>query len=215
MDRGKEEGQESPGLPLLLVVEGAADVGFLKALSALLHRQDPQLPDLAQLEVQRRLLFLPVGGSNVKDMAPRIASLNKRMLVLLDREVEPETSERHKVIAWLNRREGCVALLTRKRTLENYLHPAAIMEACGIDLVFNDDTDVAGLLARQLLARSGRQAWAGLSCRTQKRLRQEAKKVLNGKAVECMTPGLLAQQDPENEVIGWLHAIAHLLHLNS
>ena len=38
-----------PGLPLLVVVEGENDICFLKGMSGMLHRADPDLPDLSQL----------------------------------------------------------------------------------------------------------------------------------------------------------------------
>jgi hypothetical protein len=200
-----------PGLPLLVVVEGTNDIAFLKTISAMLHRHDAQLPDLAELEAQRRLLFLPVGGSNVKDMAPRVAGLNKLMFVLLDKECEPETTERRAVVDSLNQRPGCVALLTSKRALENFLHPVPIMDACGIELHFDDDADVPGLLAQQLLAAAGGPRWNELACKGQKRLRERAKKLLNVKAVERMTPELLAERDPQEEVIGWLRTIQRMI----
>lgn len=46
-----------PGLPLLIVIEGENDIHFLKAISAMLHRQDAALPDLHQLTSTRRAIF--------------------------------------------------------------------------------------------------------------------------------------------------------------
>ena len=86
----------------------------------------------------------------------RLGGLHKRDFYLFDREQEPETTARQKVIEIINTQPGCAGVLTRKRALENYLHPLAIREACGIDLIFDNGTDVASLLARQILARSGR-----------------------------------------------------------
>jgi len=200
-----------PGLPLLLVVEGVNDIQFLKVLSGILHREHMELPDLSQLESEKLLLFLPIGGSNLKDWAGRIASLHKREFHLYDREQEPETSERQKVVQCIQRRPGCVAVLTGKRALENYLHPLSILSGCGIELRFDDDSDVPNLLARALLARSGGPAWQELPVKAQRRRREKAKKLLNTKAVEQMTPGLLHQQDRDGEVVNWLRKIDALL----
>jgi hypothetical protein len=199
------------GLPLLIVVEGENDVRFLTAISAMLHRHDPNLPDLACLVTERRAIFLPTGGSNLDEWASRVASLHKRTFFLFDREQEPETTERRKVVDAVNHRPGCFAVLTQKRALENYLHPFAIMEACGIDLTFDDDTDVANLLALKMMERSGESSWHEQPYKRQKRLHDKAKKLLNVKAVQAMTLALLAERDPEGEVIGWMQAIRRML----
>jgi hypothetical protein len=199
------------GLPLLLVVEGVNDIQFLKVLSGLLHREHDELPDLAQLESQKWLLFLPVGGSNLKDWSTRIATFHKREFHLYDREQEPETNQRRKVVQSIQQRPGCMAVLTRKRALENYLHPLSILSSCQIDLPFDDHSDVPNLLARALLAKSGGPSWHDLPFRGQHRLREKAKKLLNGKAVEHKTPELLRERDREGEVVSWLRKIDGLL----
>ena len=108
---------------------------------------------------------------------------------------------------FINTRPGCFATLTSKRTVENYLHPQAIKEACGIDLAFGDDDDVSGQLALKLMERAGESSWRQLHYKRQRRLHERAKKILNVNAVKRMTPALLAEQDRDGEVIGWLRAI--------
>src|SRR5262249_16096293 len=128
-----------------------------------------------------------------------------------DREEEPQTSERRKIVQMVNKRPGCKAVLTRKRALENYLHPAAIKEACGIELTFDDDSDVPNVLAKALLAKHDGPAWEELTQRSQRRLREKAKKLLNGKAVAAMTIELLRKTDPDGEVQRWMRDIQQLL----
>jgi hypothetical protein len=200
-----------PELPVLPVVEGVNDIGFLKAISTLLCRANERLANLVQMEAEHQVIFLPTGGSNLKDWMPRIASLGKREFHLYDREQEPETSERRQVVASVNQRPGCVAVLTRKRAVENYLHPLAISAACGIELQFDDNSDVANLLGRAMLAKNGGLAWQELPYKGQRRLREKAKKLLNGKAVAEMTIEMLQQQDWEDEVVGWLQGIQLLV----
>jgi hypothetical protein len=48
------------------------------------------------------------------------------------------------------------------------------------------------------------------SCKGQRRLREKAKKMLHLTGVIHMTPELLAEQDPQEEVIGWLQTIRQL-----
>jgi hypothetical protein len=200
-----------PELPLLIVVEGVNDIRFLKAISTLLCRANERLANLVQMEIDRQVIFLPTGGSNLKDWVQRIASLHKREFHLYDREKEPETSERRQVVASVNQRPGCVAVLTRKRAVENYLHPLAISAACEIELEFDDDSDVANLLARAMLSKNGGPSWPELPYKGQRRLREKAKKLLNSKVVEYMTVELLRQQDREDEVAGWLQRIQLLV----
>ena len=153
----------------------------------------------------------PRAAATSTEWVSRLTCLHKREFYLFDREQEPETSARRQVIEFINTRPGCFATLTTKRTVENYLHPLAIREACGIDLVFDDDTDVAGLLALKLMARSGETSWRQLPYKRQRRLHERAKKILNVNAVQRMTPALLAQQDPDGEVAGWLHMIRQMI----
>ena len=200
-----------PGLPLLIVIEGENDIHFLKAISAILHRENAELPDLAHLIKQHRAIFLPTGGSNLNEWVVRISSLQKLAFYLFDREQEPETTARRQIVEKVNRRSGCHAVLTRKRALENYLHPLTILQACGIDLSFDDDSNVASLLALKMMARSGESSWHDLSCKRQKRIHEKAKKALNVNAVERMTRSLLAERDPVNEVIDWLKTIRQMI----
>jgi len=201
----------TPGLPLLVVLEGVNDISFLKTISTMLHQHDAAVPDLTDLEAHKKVLFLPVGGSNLTDWAQRVAGLNKRELHVYDREAEPETSERRKVVDAINQRPGCRAVLTTKRALENFLHPKAVCAACGETVVFDDNTDVPTHLAKIMLARSNGPSWPLYSCKGQRRLRERAKKILNHRAVGLMTPQLLKEQDPQDEVMGWLRTIDCLL----
>jgi len=199
------------GLPLLVVVEGENDICFLKGMSQVLRRSDSCLPNLRQLEALRRIVFMPSCGSNLATWAARLAILGMREFYLFDREQEPETAQRQRVAHSINGRPGCFATLTTKRTVENYLHPQAIREACGIDLTFDDDTDVSGALALKLMAQRGESSWRQLPYKRQRRLHEKAKKILNMKAVQRMTPALLAEQDPGGELVRWLRTIGEMV----
>ena len=77
---------------LLVVVEGLHDVVFLRALTRILHGADASIPDLAALEAEGELVFLPFGGGDVLAWADRLASLRVPELHLYDREA-PKTVE--------------------------------------------------------------------------------------------------------------------------
>lgn len=201
----------SAGPRLLVVVEGPHDIEFLRRLSAILHVHDPGTPDLARLERQGRLVFVTFGGGDIWLWTTRLAGLGLPEFHLYDREGPPETEIRQKAADVVNLRPNGCAVLTGKRSLENYVHPAAIRDVCGIELNFSDDDPVADLLARQLYQRDEPLVpWAELPRRAKTRRRNRVKKWLHTKALDRMTPERLAERDPDSEIRSWLETIARL-----
>jgi hypothetical protein len=75
-------------------------------------------------------------------------------------------------------------LLTEKRSLENYFHPAAIFEASGIAVDFGDEDDGAELVAGQMFLTQGKNlVWKEMPSRSRRRRRHRAKRWLNTLAV--------------------------------
>ena len=196
---------------LVIVTEGIHDIAFLKSISTLLQSSDAQLPDLLRLEKAGRLTFIPTGGGSLCDWVYRLAGLGHREFHLYDREVPPVTEERLRLVAAINRRPGCVARLTGKRSLENYLDRQAILQASGADIEVDDSSDIPGLVAQQVGQLSAGAAWQDLSRRSRNRLRNRVKRRLNTLGVEGMTLERLALRDPLGEVAGWLRTVACLL----
>ncbi|MGO8750972.1 MAG: ATP-dependent endonuclease [Thermoguttaceae bacterium] len=195
---------------VLVVVEGKNDIEFLRRASAILHLDDPRLPDLAAWERQGRILFVPFGGELVP-WALYLARLDLPTFGLFDREMPPATEGRRQWTEVVNLRPACVARLTLKRTLENYLDPSAIREALGIEVRFSDDDNVADMAARAIYARQGKPGpWESLPPRSRKRRRDRVKTLLNTAAVERMTLARLAERDPGGEIRSWLATIARL-----
>jgi hypothetical protein len=199
-------------LKLLVVVEGVHDIEFLRRISGMLHAHEPRLPDLRALEHRGALVFVPFGGSDLKLWVHRLSPLNKPEIHIYDREEPPETEVREQLAGAVNQRPGCLAVVTAKRTLENYLHPAAIREAGGVDLEFGDDDPVADLIAQRVSARERPdEIWQELPRRTKTRRRNRVKHWLNRSAAERMTPERLAEQDPQGEVRSWLESMLRLM----
>ena len=197
------------GPRILLVVEGPNDIQFLRRISTILHAEEPQLPNLDTIEQQGRLIFVPYGGDPLL-WTHRLAGLNLPEFHLLDRETPPETDTRRRAAEIVNLRPRCRAAVTAKRNLECYLHPAAILEASGIEVEFSDHDSVAELIAGRR-RNSGRQVpWDDLPQRTRRRQCARVKKWLNTRAVERMTPARLAKRDPDGEIRSWLATIARL-----
>jgi hypothetical protein len=196
--------------PVLVVVEGPNDIEFLRRISSILHHDDPASPDLADMERRHALVFVPTGGNDLST-AFRFAGLGLAEFHLLDRDIPPATQIRQQVAMMVNSRPRCCAVVTSKRSLENFLHPAAVLEASGFSVEITDDANVPELVARQVNDRheSGI-AWDDLSARTRKKLCYKAKRWLNSRAVDQMTAARLAERDGSGEVRSWLTAIASL-----
>ena len=72
-----------------------------------------------------------------------------------------------------------MAHVTSKRASENYLHPAAVLEATGMVVEFDDVSNVPDLLASKVVTLTSATAWTELSRRSRTRLRNRLKRVLN------------------------------------
>ncbi|MCE9555417.1 MAG: ATP-dependent endonuclease [Planctomycetes bacterium] len=183
----------------------------MRRISRIAHADDDDLPDLGQLEAAGRLVFLPVGGSALTIWSHRLAPLNIGEFHLCDRDQSPLTEEHQAAEAEVNRRPGCIAALTGKRHLENYLHPGAIFAARGLRVQFGPDDDLAELVARRSYDLvGGSHLWEDIPSRKRRQMKHRAKRWLNTDAVDAMTPDLLAQQDPDGDVRSWLEAIGWL-----
>ena len=201
---------------VLVVLEGVNDIEFLRRISAMLHDHDPRLPDLARWERQGKLVFLPFGGGSVQGWLHRLAPLHLPEFHLFDHELPPETELRHAAAAIVNQRDRCQAVVTRKRSLENYLHDDAVRESAGIDISIGDFDSVAELAARaQYEQGQDEMPWELLPRRAKARMLQRAKRWLNLHAVKRMTPDRLAQRDPDGELISWLESIRQLSELSA
>lgn len=192
--------QINDAVRLLLVVEGTDDIEFLRRISLMLHSGDNHLPNLAEMERHGELIFVPFGGGHVRSWAERLAPLTRPEFHLYDHELPPETELRQQAAEAINQRSRYQAVLTQKRCLENYLHPNAIFAAGGIHIRFDDFDCVAELTARELYRqRPGEIAWQLQARRSQSRMANRAKRWLHTKAVEQMTPTMLAEQDRDGE----------------
>jgi len=197
--------------PIIVVLEGKHDAEFLRRISAVLHAADAKVPDLRAMERDGRIVFLPCGGVDLENWPWRLAPLACREFHLLDRDGPEEAHARREAAALVNLRPGCRAAVTRKRAVENYLHPRAVFEVRGIEIQFSDEDDVADVVASACYAQQGpAMSWELLPLRARKRYRNHVKRWLNTRAVDRMTANRLAERDPDGEVRGWLATIAEL-----
>lgn len=192
----------------LVVLEGQHDCEFLRRIAAMLHRAGELPTDLATLEAQGTVILLPIGGGNLANWSRRLAPLGLLEFHLYDRELPPETHVRQAWIRQINERVGCRAVLTNKRSLENYLHASAIEQALGVQLAFDDNTPMTEALARSCHDAKPRQLpWERLPRASQKKFLHRAKRRLNTQVASRMTPRLLAERDPAGDLRSWLATI--------
>ncbi len=200
---------------LFIAVEGPHDISFLSEMSKVLNNSDPNLPNLPMLELDGKLIFVPMGGSCLAMWADRLSEIGRPEIHICDRDNEPPTQPKYEGhIEEINARDGCVAFCTEKREMENYIHPDAIKEAyekngMTIELPdsFNDFDDVPKIVAQAVHNSSCGNEWEELDAKKQKDKSSRAKKVINGAAAKNMTVERLNEVDPNGEVIRWMNEI--------
>lgn len=164
---------------VFVVVEGTNDIKFLKPNSTILHTADSTRSHLARWEQRGELIFVPTGGA-LLSWWDRLAPLETPEFYLHDCELSPETELCRKVIERVNRRPGCRAVLTKKRSVENYLHPQALLAAGGPAIDIGDFDAVPELVARlRFVVSEPDTTWECLSRRARKRCCYHVKRWLN------------------------------------
>jgi len=195
-----------------VAVEGSNDINFLCGISSVLHADDAEIVDLAQLERDGTLVFIPLGGGNLKIWANRLSGLNRPEFHLYDRDEGEQTKQHQVAAAEVNKRTNCKAVLTSKREIENYLHPDAIAESLGVKVAFNDNDDVPTKVAEALHKLNGGTGdWATLKSEKQKSKSDRAKQRLNTEAVSKMSPARIAAVDPSGELRSWLLVVGTMV----
>ncbi|MFO8007313.1 MAG: AAA family ATPase, partial [Candidatus Brocadiia bacterium] len=197
---------------LFVALEGIADIDFLKGMSGVLRREDPSVPDLGQMKEKGEIVFIPLGGSNLKVWANRLAHLNRPEFHLYDRDTGQQRRQQEAAASEVNSSSTLAeAHLTGKREAENYIHPDAIQAALGITVAFDDDDDVPALCAKAVHEESDSpRQWKDLDEERRRKKISRVKRRLNAEAVEAMTPELLDRIDPARDVRSWLRRIAEL-----
>jgi putative ATP-dependent endonuclease of OLD family len=200
-------------------VEGPHDISFLTGMARILRAAGEDVPDLEQLEVDGELIFIPLGGSNLAVWSSRLKALNRPELHICDRDNPPPANPKyHDHMVAVNGRAGCLAVVTSKRELENYLHHEAINEfyaANGVPVAFgapfDDFDDVPQRVAEAVHLASGGDAWATLAQEKRSKKIRGAKSSMNNGMVAQMTADRLNQTDPNDEVRTWFREVARML----
>ena len=199
---------------IFIAVEGINDINFLSGVSSILHASDSTIPDLSSLEKAGQVVFIPLGGGNLKWWTNRLQELRRAEFHLYDRDTPPLTGQHQTAADKVNEAGGgrCKAILTGRREIENYIHPTAIKQELGIEVEFQDTCDVPRIVAEALhLKNGGETPWSELAPEKQKEKEGRAKKKLCGPCAQRMTPALIDEQDSSGDIRSWLLDIAQLM----
>ncbi|WP_433578569.1 ATP-binding protein [Nocardia brasiliensis] len=195
-------------------IEGKHDEIFLKHASEILSESDSQIRPLADLVDDGKLIFVPLGGSNVELWVSRLKHLNRPEYHIFDRDFPPSQKPHYDYPATqINARDKCTAVHTGKRELENYLHPDAIAAAnSNVTISSIDDFDDVPQIAAEMIhaASNSPTAWASLSDECRRKKESRAKTWLNNEAASKMTVEMFAFSDPNGDVSRWLRDITSL-----
>lgn len=197
-------------------VEGRNDITFLRIISKMLHEAGEDVPDLGAAEDAGHLVFVPLGGSNLDLWVSRLKGFGRPEFYLMDRDDPPPADPHYKRFAdEVTQREHCTAWHTQKRELENYIHSKLInVEYDNYEGTGADFDDVPVLLAKAVHKASATESsWDDvvLDPRKMSGKVSKAKKRLCSEFALKMTPDLLAEVDPDNELRGWLGKIGEAL----
>ncbi len=195
---------------VLIVVEGTTDITLLQNITSALTTEDELVPNLAELALRGEVLFLPFGGGNVAAWYDRLGPLQLPEVHLYDGERPPETEVRQRAASCVNQRPHCRAFVTSRRSLENYLHPAAILAAGGPAVSIGTADDVGFVVAKAQHQANHDSNWYDLRYRQRGTLVHKTKRWLATTAARQMNCELLAGADPSGEVRSWLAAISEL-----
>ncbi len=194
-------------IEVLGFVEGPNDISCITHLSSLLHQHDGDIPDLTS---DARVTLVPVGGSSLHQWVTKryLKGFGRPEIHIYDRGTEDPPRYQGKVEE-INAQDGCYAVLTGKRELENYLHPDAIQEVFGVEVTFEENDSVPEIVARTVHENSDSPtSWDELPGNTRENKISERKRRLNDEVAGKMTIEQLRASDPNEDIANWLREIA-------
>lgn len=186
-------------IKLILCLEGPTDVVAFNAFSRCLREK---YPDVVDLENDKRILVVPLGGSSLKHWVEMqyLKKLGCPEVHIYDNDVATYQRSIDSINA---RGDKSWGTLTAKDEIENYLHADAIKSVYQID-VDTDGKDVPGQVANAYYE-------AHKDKRDGKWRANTAKTYLSKVFTDAMTCDMLEERDPDGEVKGWFDKIATIL----
>jgi predicted ATP-dependent endonuclease of OLD family len=197
---------------LAIFVEGPHDICFLSQVSRIYSAHNPNLIDISN---NQNIAFIPTGGGNLKHWVEKryLQSAGMIEVHIYDRDSEKNPKYAKQVADVNGRGTRDIAFLTKRREMENYIHPACIQEEYRPDydviVEVTDWCDVPAQVAAIVYnASAGPKPWEELETEKREAKISRAKQRLNTGAVVRMTIAQLLEVDRDGEILGWLSAIA-------
>ena len=197
---------------VFVCVEGPNDVAFFKNMARVLWKAGEEVgfdPDNTP-----EVVFLPLGGSTLRDWVNShyLKPLGRPEVHIYDRDDGSPPKYQQQVDEVNQRQDGSKAFLTKKREIENYLHPEAIQEVLGVSIEVSDDNDVPNVVAKAIHERGGGETrWEQLTDEKKKKKENRAKQRLSSEVAAVMTVDQLRERQALDEVREWFGAIKELL----
>lgn len=149
---GVEPADQILGFKACVFVEGPNDVRFWKTVCQ-------KLKNAGHISCgfeDKRIGLVPVGGSNLKCWINMNAmkKLNRKFAVIVDSDKRSlNDSICQKKLNWKHQCEceGGIFIILRKRAIENYLHPNAILRSVRLNQQFDDFTDMKKLFGENVI----------------------------------------------------------------
>ncbi len=198
---------------VFLGVEGKHDINFLRHISSILSSSEPDIANLTDEENGGRLVFVPLGGSNMELWVNRLNGLNRPEFYITDRDLPPPGKPKYDRYMENWKARGCIAWATTKRELENYIH-ISILKATypGYAGTGADFDDVPLLVAEAVHnASESSDPWDQLDQVKRAKKESAVKKQLNDIVIRRMTPTLLTEVDTNGDIRNWLRTISSAL----
>lgn len=190
---------------VLLCVEGPTDVSAFKCLSRALHQEDAAIPDLS---IDERVAFVVLGGGTLKHWVAEhyLKALRYPEVHIYDSDV-PDYVNQVQAINQRNDGRGSWATQTSKHEIESYLHPQAIKDAFGFEIVVVDHPGPDGKAVPKLFG----EAFAADRGHGAPLKDSNAKAKLAEHAFPRMTAAMIRERDPAGELEGWFRRIGTML----
>lgn len=185
---------------LILCLEGPTDIIAFKAFSRCLRMK---YPDIIDLENDKRILMVPLGGSILKYWVEKqyFRNLGCPEVHIYDNDVPGY----QKSIDEINSRgDNSWGTLTKKFEIENYLHPDAIKAVYNITV--NTDLPNVPKQVANAYYETNKDKLDG------KWKDSTSKTYLSKVFTDAMTCDLLEERDPDGEIKGWFDRMALMLH---
>ena len=184
---------------VILALEGPTDVIAFKAFSRCLRDKYPELIDLNN---DKRILVVPLGGSILKHWVEKryLKHLGCPEVHIYDNDVNAYQKSIDEINA---RGDGSWGTLTKKYEIENYLHMDAIKAIYSIEV----DTDQKNVPSAVAIA-----YYEANKQKLDAKWKDNTSKVYLSKVfTDAMTCELLEARDPDGEIKGWFDRITSML----